>query len=274
MSGRAYSPRFLTAAERTGAQAVHPGYGFLAESAAFARACAAAGLVFIGPPPAAIAAMGDKIRAKATVAAAGVPVVPGAGQPGMPDADLIAAAARMGFPLLIKPSAGGGGKGMRLVRAAGQLADALAGSRREAMAAFGDGTLLLERYIERPRHIEIQVLADAQGTVVHLGERECSLQRRHQKIIEEAPSPMLDEARRAGMGSAAAEAARSVGYVGAGTVEFIVSADRPDEFYFMEMNTRLQVEHPVTATGHPGGSYLTHRQAVRTDASGGAQRSG
>jgi acetyl-CoA/propionyl-CoA carboxylase, biotin carboxylase, biotin carboxyl carrier protein len=238
--------RILEAAARTGAQAVHPGYGFLAENAAFARACADAGLVFIGPPPAAIEAMGDKIRAKATVAKAGVPVVPGAGRPGMSDADLIAAAPDVGFPILIKPSAGGGGKGMRLARSAGELAAALAGARREARAAFGDGTLLLERYIERPRHIEIQVLADGHGHTLHLGERECSLQRRHQKIIEEAPSPLLDQGRRAAMGAAAAGAARSVGYQGAGTVEFIVSGDRPDDFYFMEMNTRLQVEHPVT----------------------------
>ena len=236
----------VAAARQSGAQAVHPGYGFLAENAAFARACADAGLTFIGPPPAAIEAMGDKIRAKATVAAAGVPVVPGAGDPSMTERDLVTAAPAIGFPLLIKPSAGGGGKGMRLVRAESELAGAIAGARREATAAFGDGTLLLERFIERPRHIEIQVFADTHGHTVHLGERECSLQRRHQKIIEEAPSPLLDGARRDAMGGAATEVARSVGYVGAGTVEFIVSGDRPDDFYFMEMNTRLQVEHPVT----------------------------
>ena len=236
----------VAAARQTGAQAVHPGYGFLAENAAFARACADAGLTFIGPPPAAIEAMGDKIRAKATVAAAGVPVVPGAGDPSMTERDLVTAAPAIGFPLLIKPSAGGGGKGMRLVRAESELAGAIAGARREATAAFGDGTLLLERFIERPRHIEIQVFADTHGHTVHLGERECSLQRRHQKIIEEAPSPLLDGARRDAMGGAATEVARSVGYAGAGTVEFIVSGDRPDDFYFMEMNTRLQVEHPVT----------------------------
>ena len=240
------SERLLVAATAAGAQAVHPGYGFLAENAGFARACAAAGLTFIGPPPEAIEAMGDKISAKARVAAAGVPVVPGAGRPGMSDADLAGAADGVGYPLLIKPSAGGGGKGMRLVRSAAELGEALAAARREARAAFGDDTLLLERYIQRPRHIEIQVLADAHGHTVHLGERECSLQRRHQKIIEEAPSPLLDGARRAAMGDAAVEAARSVGYTGAGTVEFIVSGDDPDDFYFMEMNTRLQVEHPVT----------------------------
>ena len=242
--------RVLDAAIRSGAQALHPGYGFLSENAAFAQATADAGIVFIGPPPAAITAMGDKIRAKETVEAAGVPVVPGAGQPGMSDADLIAALNGAGYPLLIKPSAGGGGKGMSLVRSAAELPDALSAARRTALAAFGDGTLLVERFVEQPRHIEIQVLADAHGTVLHLGERECSLQRRHQKIIEEAPSPLLDgpsgAARRAAMGAAAVRAASSVGYTSAGTVEFIVPAGNPDEFFFMEMNTRLQVEHPVT----------------------------
>ena len=236
----------IAAARATGAEAVHPGYGFLAENAAFARACAAAGLVFVGPPPGAIEAMGDKIAAKATVAAAGVPVVPGTGKPGMSDEELIISLNGPVFPLLVKPSAGGGGKGMRVVGSPEELPAALAAARREARAAFGDDTLLIERYITRPRHIEIQVLADTYGTVTHLGERECSLQRRHQKIIEEAPSPLLDEARREAMGGAAVEAARSVGYTGAGTVEFIVPGDSPDEFYFMEMNTRLQVEHPVT----------------------------
>jgi acetyl-CoA/propionyl-CoA carboxylase biotin carboxyl carrier protein len=236
----------IAAALATGAEAVHPGYGFLAENAAFARACAAAGLVFVGPPPGAIEAMGDKIAAKATVAAAGVPVVPGTGKPGMSDEELIISLNGPVFPLLVKPSAGGGGKGMHVVNSAGELPAALAAARREARAAFGDDTLLIERYITRPRHIEIQVLADTHGTVTHLGERECSLQRRHQKIIEEAPSPLLDAMRREAMGGAAVEAARSVGYTGAGTVEFIVPGDSPDEFYFMEMNTRLQVEHPVT----------------------------
>ena len=243
----------VDAALSVGAQAVHPGYGFLAENAAFARACAAAGLVFVGPPPEAIEAMGDKIAAKARVAAAGVPVVPGAGSAGMTEEELEAKVLSWNdpwFPVLVKPSAGGGGKGMRVVRSAAELADALAGARREATASFGDGTLLVERYLERPRHIEIQVLADTHGTVVHLGERECSLQRRHQKIIEESPSPLIDPARREAMGRAAIEAARSVGYVGAGTVEFIVASSLPApaefEFFFMEMNTRLQVEHPVT----------------------------
>jgi acetyl-CoA/propionyl-CoA carboxylase biotin carboxyl carrier protein len=236
----------VAAARATGAEAVHPGYGFLAENAAFARACAAAGVVFIGPPPAAIEAMGDKIRAKQTVGAAGVPVVPGRTEPGMSDEDLVAAAAEVGYPVLVKPSAGGGGKGMRRVEAADGLPAALESARREARGAFGDDTLLIERFVARPRHIEIQVLADAHGHVIHLGERECSLQRRHQKIIEEAPSALLDAATRARMGASAVDAARSVGYTGAGTVEFIVSTDRPDEFFFMEMNTRLQVEHPVT----------------------------
>jgi acetyl-CoA/propionyl-CoA carboxylase, biotin carboxylase, biotin carboxyl carrier protein len=239
-------PNVVGAAIQAGAEAVHPGYGFLSENAAFARACADAGLVFIGPPAAAIEAMGDKIAAKARVSAAGVPVVPGAGAAGMPDHELIEALAGFRYPLLIKPSAGGGGKGMHLVPEAAALPGALQAARREARAAFGDDTLLVERFIERPRHIEIQVLADTAGSTVHLGERECSLQRRHQKIIEEAPSPLLDPARREAMGAAAVEAARSVGYTGAGTVEFIVSGADPDEFFFMEMNTRLQVEHPVT----------------------------
>ncbi|MFJ6656004.1 biotin carboxylase N-terminal domain-containing protein [Streptomyces sp. NPDC091377] len=233
--------RILAAAARTGAQAIHPGYGFLAENAAFARACADAGLVFIGPPADAISLMGDKIRAKETVTAAGVPVVPGGRDP-----DLAGAARALGAPVLLKPSAGGGGKGMRLVRDLAALDDEIAAARREAAASFGDDTLLVERWIDRPRHIEIQVLADAHGSVVHLGERECSLQRRHQKIIEEAPSVLLDEATRAAMGEAAVQAARSCGYVGAGTVEFIVPGDDPSAYSFMEMNTRLQVEHPVT----------------------------
>ncbi|MFF6780149.1 acetyl-CoA carboxylase biotin carboxylase subunit [Streptomyces sp. NPDC012510] len=238
--------RLLEAAARTGAQAVHPGYGFLAENAEFARACADAGLVFIGPPAEAISLMGDKIRAKETVRAAGVPVVPGSSGSGLTDAQLADAAREIGMPVLLKPSAGGGGKGMRLVRDEAVLADEIAAARREARASFGDDTLLVERWIDRPRHIEIQVLADGHGNVVHLGERECSLQRRHQKIIEEAPSVLLDEATRAAMGEAAVQAARSCGYSGAGTVEFIVPGGDPSAYYFMEMNTRLQVEHPVT----------------------------
>ncbi|MGV9569241.1 acetyl-CoA carboxylase biotin carboxylase subunit [Streptomyces nigra] len=238
--------RLLEAAARTGAQAVHPGYGFLAENAGFARACADAGLAFIGPPADAISLMGDKIRAKETVKAAGVPVVPGSSGSGLTDAELADAAREIGMPVLLKPSAGGGGKGMRLVRDEALLADEIAAARREARASFGDDTLLVERWIDRPRHIEIQVLADGHGNVVHLGERECSLQRRHQKIIEEAPSVLLDEATRAGMGEAAVQAARSCGYRGAGTVEFIVPGGDPSSYYFMEMNTRLQVEHPVT----------------------------
>ncbi|MFI7632570.1 acetyl/propionyl/methylcrotonyl-CoA carboxylase subunit alpha [Nonomuraea sp. NPDC049400] len=229
----------IGAAQAAGAEAVHPGYGFLAENAAFARRCAEAGLVFVGPPAEAIEAMGDKIRAKATVSAAGVPVVPGGAEPG----DSLES--WRDFPALIKPSAGGGGKGMVLVRSAAELPDALESARRTARAAFGDGTLLIERYVESPRHIEIQVLADTHGNVVHLGERECSLQRRHQKIIEEAPSPFVSPETRARMGSAAVEAARAVGYVGAGTVEFIVDGTT-GAHHFMEMNTRLQVEHPVT----------------------------
>ncbi|WP_406381600.1 acetyl/propionyl/methylcrotonyl-CoA carboxylase subunit alpha [Streptomyces sp. NBC_01618] len=239
-------PALLDAARRTGAQAVHPGYGFLAENAGFARACAEAGLTFIGPPANAISLMGDKIRAKETVAEAGVPVVPGSSGSGLTDTQLGDAAREIGTPVLLKPSAGGGGKGMRLVRDETLLADEIAAARREARASFGDDTLLVERWIDRPRHIEIQILADTHGNVVHLGERECSLQRRHQKIIEEAPSVLLDEETRAAMGEAAVQAARSCGYVGAGTVEFIVPGNDPASYYFMEMNTRLQVEHPVT----------------------------
>ena len=238
--------RLLDAAARTGAQAVHPGYGFLAENAAFARACADAGLVFIGPSAEAIELMGDKIRAKETVREAGVPVVPGSSGSGLDDGQLAAAAREIGMPVLLKPSAGGGGKGMRLVRDEALLADEIASARREARSSFGDDTLLVERWIDRPRHIEIQVLADGHGNVIHLGERECSLQRRHQKVIEEAPSVLLDEATRAAMGEAAVQAARSCGYRGAGTVEFIVPGKDPASYFFMEMNTRLQVEHPVT----------------------------
>ena len=239
-------PAVVDAAVRTGAQAVHPGYGFLSENADFAAALASAGVTFIGPPVGAIQTMGDKIAAKGTVSAFGVPVVPGIARPGLTDDELIAAAEQIGYPVLVKPSAGGGGKGMRMVERPADLPAALVSARRESAAAFGDDTLFLERFVLRPRHIEVQVLADGYGNAVHLGERECSLQRRHQKVIEEAPSPLLDPATRARIGAAACDTARSVDYTGAGTVEFIVSADRPDEFFFMEMNTRLQVEHPVT----------------------------
>ncbi|GAA1931701.1 acetyl/propionyl/methylcrotonyl-CoA carboxylase subunit alpha [Microbacterium aoyamense] len=236
----------LAAAVETGAQAVHPGYGFLSENVAFARACDEAGIVFIGPGERALEVMGDKIRSKAHVEAHDVPTVPGFSADRMTDAEIARAADATGYPLLIKPSAGGGGKGMQVVRSAEDLPDALATARRVASSAFGDDTLLLERLIERPRHIEVQVLADAHGRVIHLGERECTLQRRHQKVVEEAPSPVVDAATRARLGAAACAAAASVDYRGAGTVEFLVAGDRPDEFFFIEMNTRLQVEHPVT----------------------------
>ena len=241
----------VDAARRTGAQAVHPGYGFLSENADFARALDAAGIVFVGPPVASLDAMADKIRAKETVAAYDVPVVPGIQDPTLTDEQITAEAERVGFPLLIKPSAGGGGKGMVAVRAAEELPGALASARRTARSAFGDDTLLLERLITAPRHIEVQVFADAHGATVHLGERECSLQRRHQKVIEEAPAPLLTGLAhgaelRERLGRAAVDAAVSVGYRGAGTVEFLVSDENPDEFFFMEMNTRLQVEHPVS----------------------------
>jgi acetyl-CoA/propionyl-CoA carboxylase, biotin carboxylase, biotin carboxyl carrier protein len=239
-------PAVLEAAAATDAQAIHPGYGFLSENPAFAAACADAGIVFVGPPASAIEAMGDKIAAKATVAKAGVPVVPGSDGPGLSDDELAAAVAEIGYPVLLKPSVGGGGKGMRAVHRPEDLRDAIVSARREARGSFGDDTLLVERMVATPRHIEIQVLADTHGDVVHLGERECSLQRRHQKIVEEAPSALLSDEQRQAMGAAAVEAARTVGYTGAGTVEFIVGADDPDRFYFMEMNTRLQVEHPVT----------------------------
>ncbi|MEJ2888533.1 acetyl/propionyl/methylcrotonyl-CoA carboxylase subunit alpha [Actinomycetospora aeridis] len=235
----------VEAGRSVGAQAVHPGYGFLAENAGFARAVETAGMTWIGPPPAAIEAMGDKIRAKATVGPAGVPLVPGSDGAGLSDDQVAAEARRIGFPVLLKPSAGGGGKGMHVVERDGDLDDAIAAARREARSSFGDDTLLVERYVTDPRHVEIQVLADAHGTVVHLGERECSLQRRHQKVVEEAPSAVLDATQRHAMGQAAVEAARACGYVGAGTVEFVTNADA-SEFFFLEMNTRLQVEHPVT----------------------------
>jgi geranyl-CoA carboxylase alpha subunit len=234
----------IDAARRTGAGAVHPGYGFLSENADFAQTCADAGLVFIGPPPAAIRAMGDKAQAKQRMLAAGVPCAPGVLDAAQDEASLADAALVLGFPLLVKAVAGGGGRGMRLVREAGELGGAISGARREAQSAFGDGTLMLERLIEGGRHIEIQVFADAHGHAVHLGERDCTAQRRRQKVIEEAPSPIVDAVMREAMGRDAVAAARAVGYVGAGTVEFIVDAQR--RHYFLEMNTRLQVEHPVT----------------------------
>lgn len=235
--------RLIDVAKQSGADAVHPGYGFLAERAKFAQACYDAGLVFIGPSPEAIATMGDKQLARQTVKDAGVPVVPGT-EPGLSDEELLGAAEGIGYPLLVKAAAGGGGKGMRPVAAAEALPGALTGARREAKAAFGDGTVYLEKLLPDARHIEIQIFADSQGNVIHLGERECSLQRRHQKVIEEAPSFVVDEELRQKMGDVAIAAARAVGYVNAGTVEFLVDRDR--NFYFLEMNTRVQVEHPVT----------------------------
>ncbi len=234
----------VAAAQQLGAEAVHPGYGFLSENAAFARACAQAGLTFIGPPPEAIEAMGGKIGARRLAVEAGVPVVPGYDGADQSEERLLAEAVRIGFPLLVKASAGGGGKGMRVVTEPAAFAEALAGARREAQAAFGDQAVFLERLILRPRHVEIQILADSHGTVLHLGERECSIQRRHQKILEESPSPALTPALREQMGEAAVRAARAAAYVNAGTVEFVL--DQAGQFYFLEMNTRLQVEHPVT----------------------------
>ena len=236
--------RILDAARRTGAEAIHPGYGFLSENAGFAEACARAGIVFIGPPPSAIRAMGSKSEAKKIMEKARVPLVPGYhGDDQSPDL-LAREAAKIGFPVLIKAAAGGGGKGMRVVEDASKFADALAGAKREAKASFADEHVLVEKYLTRPRHIEIQVFADGHGGCVYLFERDCSIQRRHQKVIEEAPAPNMAPARRKAMGEAAVAAARAIGYVGAGTVEFIANQD--GTFYFMEMNTRLQVEHPVT----------------------------
>src|SRR5712671_561341 len=236
----------IEAARRSGAEAIHPGYGFLSENPDFAEACAKAGLVFIGPPAAAIRAMGSKAAAKALMEGHGVPVVPGYHGEAQDAASLAAEAERIGYPVLIKASAGGGGRGMRIVTRADEFARALVGAKREAAGAFGDDRILLERYLERPRHIEVQVFGDTQGNIVHLWERDCSIQRRHQKIVEEAPAPGLDKARREKLGEMAVAAARAVGYVGAGTVEFIAEDGAMKNFYFMEMNTRLQVEHPVT----------------------------
>jgi acyl-CoA carboxylase subunit alpha len=234
----------VEAARRTGADAIHPGYGFLAESPAFARAVKEAGLVFVGPSPVAIAVMGNKLEAKLLIAQVGVPVLPSVAVSGVPVGKLEEAVSTLGWPVLVKASAGGGGLGMRVVRAADDLEEALRSAGREAEAAFGDGSLFLERYLEGARHVEVQVMGDAHGNVVSLLERDCSIQRRHQKILEEAPSPAVDEPLRQALGAAAVEAARTVGYVGAGTVEFLLTPQR--DFFFMEMNTRLQVEHPVT----------------------------
>src|SRR3954466_13369945 len=237
----------VAAAQAIGADAVHPGYGFLSENAGFARACAEAGLVLVGPPPEAIEAMGSKTAAKERMAAAGVPTLPGAviGARGeLDEAALNRAGEGIGYPLLVKAAFGGGGRGMRIVRAPGELAEAVAGARREAASAFGDGTVFLERFVERPRHVEVQVFGDTHGTVVHLFERECSIQRRYQKIVEEAPSPAVAPELRAELGAAAVAAAKAIDYVGAGTVEFVL--DRSGRFFFLEVNTRLQVEHPVT----------------------------
>jgi propionyl-CoA carboxylase alpha chain len=234
----------IGACVRSGADAVHPGFGFLAENAAFADAVADAGITFIGPSPAAIRAMGDKLESKRLAKAAGVPTLPGSdGALGSPE-EAVAEAERIGYPVLLKASAGGGGKGMRIARDTDACREAFIRASQEAAAAFGDGRVFVERYIDRPRHIEVQVLADAHGKVLHLGERECSIQRRYQKVIEESPSPLIDPATRAAMGERAVALARAVDYVSAGTVEMVADAER--NFYFLEMNTRLQVEHPVT----------------------------
>jgi len=240
--------RVLAAAAETGAEAIHPGYGFLSEDAEFAAACAAAGVVFIGPPPRATRLLGDKVAAKLLAEESAVPVLPGLQRPGLTDEEIVAFASERPerLPLMIKAAAGGGGRGMRIVRELEALPQALAAARREARAGFGDDSLLVERYVERARHVEVQILADAHGNVVHLGERECSLQRRHQKVVEESPSPVLTPAIREPLCAAAVKLAAAAGYVGAGTAEFLVSADDPSEWFFLEVNARLQVEHPVT----------------------------
>jgi acetyl-CoA carboxylase biotin carboxylase subunit len=235
--------RILDAARASASEAVHPGYGFLAENPAFAEACAAAGITFIGPPAGAIAAMGDKVEARRRMQVAGVAVIPGTATD-LQDEQILTEARDVGFPLFIKAAAGGGGKGMRLVEGADQLERALGQARREALKAFGDDRVYLERAVQGARHVEIQILADAYGAAIHLGERECSIQRRHQKLVEESPSPAVDEELRQRMGAVAVRAAEAVGYVNAGTVEFLLDRDR--NFYFLEMNTRLQVEHPIT----------------------------
>jgi acetyl-CoA carboxylase, biotin carboxylase subunit len=235
--------KILEVARRSGAEAIHPGYGFLSENAAFARACAQAGIKFIGPPASAMEIMGSKTRARTAMQAAGVPMVPGSAR-GLTLSEAETLAAKIGFPVMLKAAAGGGGKGMRLVRSAPELASAFTAAQSEALRAFNDDEVYIEKFIGNPRHVEIQVLGDEHGNVVYLGERECSVQRRHQKVIEEAPSAIVDEEMRRKMGAVAVQAASSAGYTNAGTVEFLVDADR--NFYFLEMNTRLQVEHPVT----------------------------
>ncbi len=236
--------KVIAAATAAGADAIHPGYGFLSENAAFAQACADAGITFIGPPPAAIDAMGEKTRARERMRAAHVPVVPGSEGSLSDEAEGAAQAKAFGYPIMLKAAAGGGGKGMRKVERAEDFGAAFRGARGEAKSAFGDERVYIEKYLERPRHVELQVFADSLGHTIYLGERECSVQRRHQKVIEESPSPIVDPEMRSQMGEVAVRAAQSVGYVGAGTVEFLVDAQR--RFYFLEMNTRLQVEHPVT----------------------------
>ncbi len=237
-------PNILSTAEITGAEAIHPGYGFLAENPHFAEVCREAGIVFIGPTPEAIEAMGNKARAREIAHKAGIPVVPGSQGPVRTLEEALAVANRVGYPLLIKASAGGGGRGMRVVHSPEELGRAMATAQREAEAAFGSGEVYLEKYLEEPRHVEVQVLADTRGNVVHLGERECSIQRRHQKLLEEAPAPGLSPRLRAHLHRAAVRLAQAIRYTSAGTVEFLV--DREENFYFMEMNTRIQVEHPVT----------------------------
>jgi acetyl-CoA carboxylase biotin carboxylase subunit len=262
--------RLIDVARSAGADSVHPGYGFLAENAAFAEACRDAGLVFVGPPPEAIRAMGDKTAARKIAREVGVPIVPGTLDPVESDDEAPAVAESIGYPVMIKTAKGGGGKGMRLASSPAELPAALRLARAEASAAFGDGAVYLERYIAEPRHIEVQILADDSGEVIHLGERECSIQRRHQKLIEECPSPMVDAAMRRRLGAAACKLAKAAGYVNAGTVEFLADTDR--NFYFLEMNTRLQVEHPVTEMvtgidlvraqlGIASGERLGYRQA-------------
>ncbi|HXL80516.1 MAG TPA: biotin carboxylase N-terminal domain-containing protein, partial [Pyrinomonadaceae bacterium] len=237
-------PAIISAAEIFNVDAIHPGYGFLAESSYFAEICAACNIKFIGPPAPIIALMGDKVEARRAMAAAGLPILPGSPEPITSEAEGLKLAREIGFPVIVKASAGGGGRGMRIVHTADELGRALEAASTEAAAAFKDGTVYIERYVQDPRHIEIQILADEYGDCIHLGERECSIQRRHQKLLEEAPSPVLSPQLRKEMGDAAVAACKQLGYASAGTVEFLL--DRDNKFYFMEMNTRIQVEHPVT----------------------------